>query len=76
MNVGEKFERWRIQRNSLEVTLDQAFFAGHAEGAEHRHDEVHKLRDALEAVLPKVDRGTQRFILAALRPDGPTEKKS
>lgn len=76
MNVGEKFERWRIQRNSLEATLDQAFFAGHVEGAQHRHDEVQKLRDALEAVLPKVDRGTQRFILAALRPDGEMKEKT
>jgi hypothetical protein len=53
-SVGEKFQAW--QKKYLSVhTLEQAFFAGHVEGAEHRHDEVQALQTKLDCAVETRD---------------------
>lgn len=56
LTVGEKFERWRIQKNILEADEEQAFCAGHVAGAQHRHDEVHALQDRLAKLREALER--------------------
>lgn len=47
-NVGEKYQDWLVLDGPKD--MEQAFCAGHCSGAEHRHNEVHVLRDALEHI--------------------------
>ena len=70
MTVGEKFEQWWIQRNSLEADEEQAFCAGHVAGAQHRHDEVHALLEKVDTLFDAIkhgDRAHQEWLKAAIR---------
>ncbi len=71
-SVGEKFEEWLAQQpgsfGTRHQSLQQAFSAGHCAGAEHSHDEVHRLRDALEVFQ------NRRKLAHSLRGDGDSGK--
>jgi len=48
LTVGEKYERWRIQKNVLEADEEQAFCAGHVAGAQLRSAEADALHEKLD----------------------------